>query len=258
LYTLDDASCCGDPDLACVAPVIAMDKVAVDEHLRERAEYTAQLRLSGLLTTRNLSKDCGPEPKQRKSGYGRSGTHLANKGPRISKLVRRFEAMASGSPGAKIPAQGDKYPSVMPQLAQRRMAGSFPMTSPAPALAVVASVTKLGGQDSLASASDTGQQGPNLNEEVRTLLKLEDTSICEFAWYSSVTSCASPGHLSVLPSLTAYLDPVLVSTLLRTGTITHLEPLEVGDATPYRLWEREGIGTRARKYFHRRGRTTTH
>jgi hypothetical protein len=126
---------------------------------------------------RNLSENGGPESKQRKSGHGCSGTHLANKGPCILELVRRFKAMASGSPGAKVPAQEDKCSSMTPQLAQWRMAGSLSMTPPAPALAVVASVVELGGQENIVSRAN--QQNPNSKGEGCTLRMLEKTNSCE-------------------------------------------------------------------------------
>jgi hypothetical protein len=90
-----------------------------------------------------------------------------------------------------------------------------------------------------------GQQDFISNAEPRTFSELKGASIYEPVYFPSVTSCVPLLHLPVLSSVTAYLNSVLVSTLLRTGTITHLEHLEVRNAAPYRLWAREGIGTRA-------------
>jgi hypothetical protein len=60
-----------------------------------------------------------------------------------------------------------------------------------------------------------GQQDFISDVEPRTFDELKEASICEAAYISSVTSCVPLYHLSVPSSITAYLDSVLVSTLLQ-------------------------------------------
>ncbi|KAF8173425.1 hypothetical protein K438DRAFT_1980974 [Mycena galopus ATCC 62051] len=86
--------------------------------------------------------------------------------------------------------------------------------------------------------------------ESRTVNELGDTSSHEPTMLV-LLSCAKPNvsftflYLSVASLVTGYLDFVLVSSIIRTLWITHLEHFGVSDAARYRLWEREGIGTRA-------------
>ncbi|KAJ7843367.1 hypothetical protein B0H14DRAFT_2585818 [Mycena olivaceomarginata] len=82
------------------------------------------------------------------------------------------------------------------------------------------------------------------NVAPRTLDELKDMSVGEPSRFSSVASCVLPCHLSVPSSVMACLDSVLVSTPSWAIKHAYIEHLEVGHAAPYRLWEREGIGTR--------------
>ncbi|KAJ7905740.1 hypothetical protein B0H14DRAFT_3543140 [Mycena olivaceomarginata] len=60
---------------------------------------------------------------------------------------------------------------------------------------------------------------------------------------SPVASLYTSISLPVSPTALDYMNFVLVSTILRTFTATHLDSSSVGDGAPCRVWEREGIGT---------------
>ncbi|KAJ7859831.1 hypothetical protein B0H14DRAFT_2576996 [Mycena olivaceomarginata] len=121
----------------------------------------------------------------------------------------------------------------------------------APVLAYGERMVELGGRM-------IGQQVFISNAGPRTFNELKDASICEPIYFSSVTACVPLRHLSVLSSVAAYLDSVLVSTPLRIVKHAYLKHLGVDDAPPYFAWAWEGIGTRTWREFHRRGRATTH
>ncbi|KAJ7897334.1 hypothetical protein B0H14DRAFT_2557938 [Mycena olivaceomarginata] len=67
------------------------------------------------------------------------------------------------------------------------------------------------------------------------------------ASFISSVSSFSPSTSILFPSLVPssvldYMNFVLVSAILQTFTATHLDSSSVGDGSPRRLWEREGIG----------------
>jgi hypothetical protein len=152
--------------------------------------------------------------------------------------------------GKKFIASG-KY-SVLPQ-------------SPAPVCAVGTYTVERGGLKYAVLRAN--QQSPNKKKEAgHTFEELARTSTSPLNILLTSTSLNSPSYsfgslsraLSDLFFVTASLVIALVSAIVQAGMITHLEHLEVGDAAPYRLWEREGIGTRLGNEFLRRGRAITH
>ncbi|KAJ7683626.1 hypothetical protein B0H14DRAFT_3535081 [Mycena olivaceomarginata] len=119
-----------------------------------------------------------------------------------------------------------------------------------------------GGQKSIVSRA--GQQNSNSEGEGRTLRMLEKTSSCEVRppphfcpdavrcleitrpMYAHLDAAFVPARRLVTFMATAYLDFVLVSTILRTRKVQYLEHHGIDDAAPSLVWAREGIGTTLR------------
>ncbi|KAJ7718726.1 hypothetical protein B0H14DRAFT_3521539 [Mycena olivaceomarginata] len=108
---------------------------------------------------------------------------------------------------------------------------------PTPVLAFCECAVELGGQI-------VGQQDFISNAGPRTFDELKDASICEPAYFSSVTCCVPLHHLSVHSSVTPLSKTsALVSAVGWTHKVSYLGLLAVSSSEPNLVWAREGIGT---------------